>query len=90
MQSVQMRNNSQVSFSTIARYVHDKDIMAQVDIGPLTFTEVTNRGPRANSQDNKLLRIQRREELDAFIITGYTVVFVDESHWDVGNVRTRG
>ena len=27
----------QVSFSTIARYVHDKDIMAQVDIGPLNF-----------------------------------------------------
>ena len=79
----------EVSFSTIGRYVHDDDIMSQVDIGPLSFTRVTNRGPAANIESNKLLRIKRREELGDFINAGYTVVFVDEAHFDVGNVWTR-
>ena len=80
----------EVSFSTIGRYVHNAEIMNDVDIGPLSFTQVTNRGPAANSESNKLLRIKRREELGDFINAGYTVVFVDESHWNVGNVKTRG
>ena len=63
--------------------------MRGVDIGPLSFTEVSIRGPAANGDDNKALRIQRRQELDAYINAGYLVVFVDESHWSVGNVRTR-
>ena len=63
--------------------------MREVDIEPLSFTEVSVRGPAANSDENKALRIQRRQELDAYINAGYLVVFVDESHWSVGNVRTR-
>ena len=80
----------EVSVATMHRYVRDDDLMREVDIGPLSFTEVSVRGPAANSDENKALRIQRRQELDAYINAGYLVVFVDESHWSVGNVRTRG
>ena len=80
----------QVSLSTIHRYVSDDDLMREVDIGPISFTEVTIRGPSANTRQNKELRILRRRELDALISAGYMPVFVDESHWTVGNVRTRG
>ena len=63
--------------------------MNEVDIGPLSFTQVTVRGPAANSEANKNLRTERRSQLDAFIAAGYTVVFVDKSHWSAVNVRTR-
>ena len=79
----------QVSKSTIHRYITNDELMRDVDIGPLSFTQVTERGPAANSDENKQLRIERRQELDALIRAGYLVVFVDESHWSVGNVRTR-
>ena len=79
----------EVSVSTIARYVHDKDIMDTVDVGPLSFAKASPRGPCANDDANKLLRIKRREQLGDLIGAGYTAVFVDESHWSVGNVRTR-
>ena len=80
----------EVSKSTIHRYVTNETIMNEVDIGPLSFTQVSVRGPAANSLANKRLRIARRQELEAHIRGGYLVVFVDESHWEVGNVRTRG
>ena len=79
----------EVSVATMHRYVRDDDLMREADIGPLSFTEVSVRGPAANSDENKALRIQRRQELDVYINAGYLVVFVDESHWSVGNVRTR-
>ena len=79
-----------VSVSTMSRYVKNDAVMGEVGIGPLSFTEVTQRGPAANSEENKTLRIERRCQLDSFITGGDTVVFVDESHWEVGNVRTRG
>ena len=79
-----------VSVSTMSRYLRNEAVMDEVDIGPLSFTEVTKRGRAANSEENKTLRIERRRQLDSFISGGYTVVFVDESHWEVGNVRTRG
>ena len=78
-----------VSIATMSRHVHNKEIMEEVDIGPLSFTHVSLRGPAANSEANKNLRIERRCQLDSFISPGYTVVFVDESHWSAGNVRTR-
>ena len=80
----------EVALSTIHRYVSDDGLMREVDIGPISFTEVTIRGPAANSPENKELRILRRRELDALINAGFMPVFVDESHWTVGNVRTRG
>ena len=50
---------------------------------------MTPRGPAANSDENKDLRVSKRQDLDALIREGYMVVFVDETHWSVGNVRTR-
>ena len=47
------------------------------------------RGPSANSDANKELRVQRRTEIDLFQRAGYTLIFVDESHWSVGNVQMR-
>ena len=79
----------EVSVTTIHRYVTNDQLMNDVDIGPISFTEVTPRGPAANSTENKELRIARRKELDAHIRAGFLPVFVDESHWSVGNVRTR-
>ena len=79
----------EVSISSLSRYARDEDLMSLVDLGPLSFTQVTLRGPRANTEENKTLRIERRQQLGDCIIAGYTVVFVDESHWEVGNVRTR-
>ena len=78
-----------VSISSMSRYVKDKEIMEEIDIGPLSFTQVSLRGPTSNTDANKDLRIERRRQLDSFIMAGYTVVFVDESHWSIGNVRTR-
>ena len=78
----------EVSVSTIARYVHDKDVMDTVEVGPLSFTKASIRGPSANDHDNKILRIKRREQLGDLIGAGYTAVFVDESHLSVGNVRS--
>ena len=72
------------------RYVSNDELMREVDVGPLSFTRVSIRGPAANSDENKELRILRRRELDAFIKAGYMPVFVDESHWSVGNVRNNG
>ena len=80
----------EVSVTTIHRYVSNDQLMDEVDVGPISFTEVTLRGPAANSPENKELRIARRKELDACIRAGYMAIFVDESHWSVGNVRTRG
>ena len=78
-----------VSVSSIHRYVRNEAAMNEVEIGPLSFTQVSTRGPAANSDENKDLRVRRRQELDSYIRAGYMVVFVDESHWSVGNVRTR-
>ena len=78
-----------VSIATMSRYVQNAEVMKEVDIGPLSFTQVTVRGPAANSEANKTLRIERRRQFDAFITAGYTVVFVDESHRSAVNVRTR-
>ena len=78
------------SMTTIHRYVSNDQLMEEVDVGPISFTEVTQRGPAANSPENKELRVTRRKELDACIRAGYIAIFVDESHWSVGNVRTRG
>ena len=79
----------EVSVATLHRYVRDEEAMNEVEIGPLSFTRVTPRGPAANSDENKDLRVTKRQDLDALIRAGYMVVFVDESHWSVGNVRTR-
>ena len=78
-----------VSKSTIHRYVTDSSLAAENDMEVLTFTQCTVRGPNSNSPQNKELRIARRVELDQYIRGGFKVVFVDESHWSVGNVRTR-
>ena len=80
----------EVSVTTIHRYVSNDQLMEEVDVGPISFTEVTQRGPAASSPENKELRVTRRKELDACIRAGYIAIFVDESHWSVGNVRTRG
>ena len=80
----------EVSVTTIHRYISDDQLMDEVDVGPISFTEVTQRGPAANTRENKELRVTRRKELDAFIRAGYMAIFVDESHCSVGNVRTRG
>ena len=78
-----------VSKSTIHRYVTDPSLAAKNDTEVLTFTQCTVRGPNSNSAQNKELRITRRIDLDQYIRRGFKVVFVDESHWRVGNVRTR-
>ena len=37
----------------------------------------------------KDLRIEKMTELDRYMRAGFTLVFVDESHWNLANVRTR-
>ena len=80
----------EVSLTTMHRYVKNDELMSEVDVGPLSFTRVSIRGPAANSDENKELRVLRRRELDALIKAGYMPIFVDESHWSVGNVRNHG
>ena len=78
-----------VSKSSIQRYVTDATLTTENELVPLSFTQCTQRGPNANSEENKELRVAKRIELDRYIRGGFSLVFVDESHWDVGNVRTR-
>ena len=78
-----------VSTATIQRYVTDETLMVENDLVPLSFAQCTVRGPNANSEANKELRVQKRTEIDQYQRAGYTIVFVDESHWRVGNVRMR-
>ena len=78
-----------VSKSTIQRYVTDATLMVENELVALSFSQCTRRGPNANSDENKELRVAKRIELDRYIRGGFSLVFVDESHWDVGNVRTR-
>ena len=78
-----------VSKSAIHRYVTDSALATENETEPLSFTQCTVRGPNSNSDQNKDLRIAKRTELDQYIRRGFSVVFVDESHWSVGNVRTR-
>ena len=47
------------------------------------------RGLSYNTDENGDLRIERSRQLHQYQKAGYTVVFVDESHWSVGNVRKR-
>ena len=49
-----------VSVTTMSRYVKNDAVMDEVDIGPLSFTQVSLGGPAANSEENKILRIERR------------------------------
>ena len=46
------------------RYVKNDAVMDEIGTGPLSFTEVTRRGPAANSEENKTLRFERRRQLD--------------------------
>ena len=78
-----------VSTATIQRYVTNDTLMVENELVPLSFAQCTVRGPNSNSDDNKELRVQKRTEIDRYQRAGYTLVFVDESHWSVGNVRTR-
>ena len=50
----------EVSLTTMHRYVSNDELMSEVDVGPLSFTRVSIRGPAANSDENKELRILRR------------------------------
>ena len=47
------------------------------------------RGLSYNTDENGDLRIERSRQLHQYQKAGYTVVFVDESHRSVGNVRKR-
>ena len=78
-----------VSTATSLRYVTDETLMVENDLVPLSFAQCTVRGPNANSKANKELRVQKRTEIDQYQRYGDTTVFVDESHWRVGNVRMR-
>ena len=89
MESVSNDELPVVSKSSIQRYVTDEAIMTENDNVALSFTQCTVRGENANTEQNKDLRIEKRTELDRYIRAGYSIIFVDESHWKVGNVRTR-
>ena len=78
-----------VSAATIQRYVTNASLMDQNELVPLSFAQCTVRGPCSNSESNKDLRIEKTTELDRYMRAGFTLVFVDESHWNFANVRTR-
>ena len=78
-----------VSAATIQRYVTNASSMDENELVPLSFAQCTTRGPCSNSESNKDLRIEKMTELDRYMRAGFTLVFVDESHWNLANVRTR-
>ena len=78
-----------VSAATIQRYVTNASLMDQNELVPLSFAQCTVRGPCSNSESNKDIRIEKMTELDRYMRAGFTLVFVDESHWNLANVRTR-
>ena len=89
MQAIESEVLPVVSKSSIQRYVTDATLMTENELVALSFSLCTRRGPNANSDENKELRVAKRIELDRYIRGGFALVFVDESHWDVGNVRSR-
>ena len=74
-----------VSASSIQRYVTNGSLLENDSVA-LSFAQCTIRGLNANSEAYKDLRIERMTELDQFMRAGFTLVFVDESHWNVSNV----
>ena len=79
----------EVSKSTIHRYIKDETLATENESVVLSFAQCTIRGPYSYSEQNKDLRVEKRRQLHQYQTAGYTIVFVDESHWSVGNVRKR-
>ena len=78
-----------VSTSTICRYLKSP-LMEEACGRDYSLKVTSQRGPNANSDSNKALRIERVSQLYQLIGKGYLWVSIDETHWVTNSMRTRG
>ena len=60
------------------------------EIPVITFKKCSVRGPSANTQENKMRRLEAVQQLRNKLGSGFTRVCIDETSWRVGNTTAYG
>lgn len=77
-----------VSASTICRYLKSP-LMEEACGRDYSLKVTSERGPNANSDSNKELRIERVSQLLQLVDHGYIWVSIDETHWSTNPMKRR-
>lgn len=77
------------SLATISRHLKSSH-MAEHGVSPYTLKKVAVRALNANSDAIKDLRISVMRRLISLQSSGLEGIYIDETHWELTNIRTRG